>query len=159
MNSLYEINVHTPSGEEVSLAKYQGNILLIVNTASKCGFTPQFKELQNLYEKYQDQGFIVLGFPCDQFMNQEFETNKEILEFCQLNYGVKFPMFSKVDVKGSEAHPLFKFLISEKKGILTSEIKWNFTKFLVDSNGDVVDRYAPQTSPAKLEGKIIELLN
>jgi glutathione peroxidase len=159
MNSLYEINVHTPSGEEVSLEKYQGNILLIVNTASKCGFTPQFKELQNLYEKYQDQGFIVLGFPCDQFMNQEFETNKEILEFCQLNYGVKFPMFSKVDVKGSEAHPLFKFLISEKKGILTSEIKWNFTKFLVDSNGDVVDRYAPQTSPAKLEENIIELLN
>jgi glutathione peroxidase len=159
MNSLYEINVYTPSGEEVSLEKYQGNVLLIVNTASKCGFTPQFKELQNLYEKYKDQGFIVLGFPCDQFMNQEFETNKEILEFCQLNYGVKFPMFSKVDVKGSEAHPLFKFLISEKKGILTSEIKWNFTKFLVDSNGDVVDRYAPQTSPAKLEEKIIELLN
>ncbi|MBM7588390.1 glutathione peroxidase [Bacillus pakistanensis] len=159
MNSLYEINVQTPNGEEVSLENYKGNVLLIVNTASKCGFTPQFEELQNLYKKYQDQGLVVLGFPCDQFMNQEFETNKEILEFCQINYGVKFPMFSKVDVKGSNQHPLFKFLVSEKKGMLTSEIKWNFTKFLIDSNGNVFNRYAPQTNPAKIEKDIIELLN
>ncbi|MGG3736679.1 glutathione peroxidase [Aeribacillus pallidus] len=159
MTTIYDFTVEKPNGEQMTLSGYKGKVLLIVNTASKCGFTPQFKELQELYEKYKDQGFEVLGFPCDQFMKQEFDTNDEIMEFCQVNYGVSFPMFAKVNVKGKEAHPLFKWLTQEKKGLLSSEIKWNFTKFLVDRKGNVVDRFAPQTNPAKIEGQIQSLLS
>jgi glutathione peroxidase len=159
VTTIYDFTVEKPNGEQMTLSGYKGKVLLIVNTASKCGFTPQFKELQELYEKYKDQGFEVLGFPCDQFMKQEFDTNDEIMEFCQVNYGVSFPMFAKVNVKGKEAHPLFKWLTQEKKGLLSSEIKWNFTKFLVDRKGNVVDRFAPQTNPAKIEGQIQSLLS
>lgn len=158
MSSIYDLSVKKPNDEEVSLSGFKGKVMLVVNTASKCGFTPQFEELQSLYEEYKDKGFTVLGFPSDQFMNQEFENDEEIMEFCQLNYGVSFPMFSKTDVKGEDAHPLFKYLIKEKKGLMTSEVKWNFTKFLIDREGNVVKRYAPQTSPKKIKDDLEKLL-
>lgn len=158
MESIYDIQVTKSSGESVSLSDYKGHVLLIVNTASKCGFTPQFTELQALYEKYKDQGFAVLGFPSDQFMNQEFAENDQIMEFCKVNYGVSFPMFAKTEVKGANANPLFQFLTKKQSGLLIGSIKWNFTKFLVNKEGEVVDRYAPQTSPSKVEGDIQKLL-
>jgi glutathione peroxidase len=158
MTSIYDFTVAKSNGEETSLDEYEGKVLLIVNTASKCGFTPQFEELQGLYEEYKEQGLVVLGFPSDQFMNQEFDEQDEIIEFCQTNYGVSFPMYKKMDVKGKGAHPLFKFLTKEKKGLLVSDIKWNFTKFLVDKNGEVYERYSPQTSPRKIENDIKLLL-
>ena len=155
---IYSYSVAKPTGEKIDLEDYRGKVMLIVNTASKCGFTPQFEGLQELYEKYKEEGFEILGFPSDQFMKQEFDNNQEIMEFCQVNYGVSFPMFGKTDVKGEDAHPLFKFLTEEQKGMLGSEIKWNFTKFLVDRKGNVVDRFAPQTKPEKLEKDIKKLL-
>ncbi|KON90701.1 glutathione peroxidase [Rossellomorea marisflavi] len=158
MSSLYDLTVKKSDGSDVALEDYEGKVMLIVNTASKCGFTPQFKELQGLYEEYKEQGLVVLGFPCDQFMNQEFDDQDEILEFCQVNYGVSFPMFAKVDVKGKDAHPLFKYLTKEKKGLLLSDIKWNFTKFLISKDGEVYDRYSPQTNPRKIEDDIVKLL-
>jgi glutathione peroxidase len=158
VTSIYDFKVAKSNGEESSLEEYKGKVLLIVNTASKCGFTPQFEELQGMYEEYQEDGLVVLGFPSDQFMNQEFGEQDKIIEFCQTNYGVSFPMFKKTDVKGKDAHPLFKFLTKEKKGLLLSDIKWNFTKFLVDKNGEVYERYSPQTSPRKLENDIKMLL-
>jgi glutathione peroxidase len=158
VTSIYDFTVAESNGEESSLEEYKGKVLLIVNTASKCGFTPQFEELQGMYEEYKEEGLVVLGFPSDQFMNQEFDKQDEIIEFCQTNYGVSFPMFKKTDVKGKDAHPLFKFLTKEKKGLLLSDIKWNFTKFLVDKNGEVYERYSPQTSPRKLENDIKMLL-
>jgi glutathione peroxidase len=158
VTSIYDFTVAKSNGEESSLEEYKGKVLLIVNTASKCGFTPQFEELLGMYEEYQEDGLVVLGFPSDQFMNQEFDEQDEIIEFCQTNYGVSFPMFKKTDVKGKDAHPLFKFLTKEKKGLLLSDIKWNFTKFLVDKNGEVYERYSPQTSPRKLENDIKMLL-
>ncbi|WP_100332700.1 glutathione peroxidase [Bacillus xiapuensis] len=157
MNSLYDICVKKANGETISLSAYKENVLLIVNTASKCGFTPQFQELQKLYEKYQEKGFVVLGFPCGQFMNQELAENKEIIEFCQMNYGVTFPMFAKVKVKGSGASPLFNYLTKQQPGLITPSIKWNFTKFLIDRNGQVIARYAPQTPPFKIEKDIQKL--
>ncbi|MCM2607069.1 glutathione peroxidase [Rossellomorea marisflavi] len=158
ISSLYDLTVKKSDGSDVALEEYEGKVMLIVNTASKCGFTPQFKELQGLYEEYKEQGLVVLGFPCDQFMNQEFDNQDEILEFCQVNYGVSFPMFAKVDVKGKDAHPLFKYLTKEKKGLLLSDIKWNFTKFLISKDGEVYDRYSPQTNPRKIEDDIMKLL-
>jgi glutathione peroxidase len=158
VTSVYDFTVAKSNGEEAPLDEYKGKVLLIVNTASKCGFTPQFEELQGMYEEYQEDGLVVLGFPSDQFMNQEFGEQDKIIEFCQTNYGVSFPMFKKTDVKGKDAHPLFKFLTKEKKGLLLSDIKWNFTKFLVDKNGEVYERYSPQTSPRKLENDIKMLL-
>ncbi len=158
ISSLYDLTVKKSDGSDVALEEYEGKVMLIVNTASKCGFTPQFKELQGLYEEYKEQGLVVLGFPCDQFMNQEFDDQDEILEFCQVNYGVSFPMFAKVDVKGKDAHPLFKYLTKEKKGLLLSDIKWNFTKFLISKDGEVYDRYSPQTNPRKIEDDIVKLL-
>ncbi|MGF2614035.1 glutathione peroxidase [Rossellomorea vietnamensis] len=158
MTSIYDFNAVKPNGEEVPLSEFRGEAMVIVNTASKCGFTPQFEELQSLYEEFKDKGFTVLGFPSDQFMNQEFDNNEDIMEFCKVNYGVSFPMFSKVDVKGKGAHPLFKYLTKEKKGLMTSEVKWNFTKFLIDREGNVVKRYAPQTSPKKIKEDLDELL-
>jgi glutathione peroxidase len=158
MKSVYEFNVKMANGEEKSLKDYKGKPLIIVNTASKCGLTPQFKGLQELYENYKDQGLEILGFPCDQFNNQEFDNIEETTQFCQLNYGVSFPMFSKIDVNGDNADPLFNFLKEQKKGILSKNIKWNFTKFLVDKNGQVVERYAPTTEPAKMKNDLEKLL-
>jgi glutathione peroxidase len=157
--SVYDFTVTTIRGEEQSLADYKGKVLLIVNTASKCGFTPQYKELQELYEQYRGRGFVVLGFPCNQFGHQEPGTEEEIEQFCQVNYGVTFPMFAKVDVNGENAHPLFQYLKEKAPGVLgTKAIKWNFTKFLVDRNGNVVARFASQTKPSELKNEIEELL-
>lgn len=158
MESIYDYQVKNVQGEMESLDKFKGKPLVIVNTASKCGFTPQFEELQKLYEEYQDQGLEILGFPSAQFNNQEFENQNETMDFCQLNYGVTFPMFAKVDVKGKHADPLFEYLTSSQKGLLTEGIKWNFTKFLVDKEGNVVKRYAPQTSPRKIEEDLLTIL-
>lgn len=159
MSSIYDIEVKTITGELKSLSEYQGQVMLIVNTASKCGFTPQFKGLERLYEEYKDQGLIVLGFPCNQFLSQDPGNEGEIAEFCTLNYGVTFPMHSKVDVNGENTHPLYKFLKSNAKGLLgTEKVKWNFTKFLVDKSGKVVERYAPTVEPEKITSDIIKLL-
>ncbi|TWT05859.1 glutathione peroxidase [Planomicrobium sp. CPCC 101079] len=158
MNTVYDFEVKNTNGEIESLEKFKGQPLIIVNTASKCGFTPQFSELQSLYETYKDQGLQVLGFPSSQFNNQEFDNQEETMEFCQINYGVSFPMFAKVDVKGSTADPLFKYLSSAQKGLLTEGIKWNFTKFLIDREGNVIKRYAPQTSPKRIEVDLKALL-
>lgn len=155
MSSIYQFEAELLEGETKALADYKGKVMLIVNTASKCGFTPQFAGLEKLYEKYKAQGLEVLGFPCNQFGGQDPGTNKEIGAFCQRNYGVSFPMFAKVDVKGPEAHVIFRFLTREAKGILGSQnIKWNFTKFLVGRNGEVLGRYAPTTKPDALEADI-----
>ncbi|MGZ7881511.1 glutathione peroxidase [Acinetobacter soli] len=159
MTNLYQFEADLLEGETKSLADYQGKVLLIVNTASKCGFTPQFAGLEKIYEKYKEQGFEVLGFPCNQFGGQDPGSNQEIGSFCQRNYGVSFPMFAKVDVKGPEAHAIFRYLTREAKGILGSEnIKWNFTKFLVSRDGKVLNRYAPTTKPESLEEDIEKAL-
>lgn len=155
--NVHDFTATTIEGEEKSLADYKGNVLLIVNTASKCGFTPQFEGLQKLYEQYHDRGFEVLGFPCNQFGNQDPGSSEEISSFCQKNYGVSFQMFDKIDVKGDNAHPLYQFLTEEKKGILGGQIKWNFTKFLIDKEGNIADRFGPQKNPATLN-KDIEVL-
>jgi glutathione peroxidase len=157
--SIYAYSAKTIKGEEISLGEFKEKVLLIVNTASKCGFTPQYKELQQLYDEYYPRGFEVLGFPCNQFGSQEPGTEDEIAAFCERNYGVTFPMFAKVDVNGENTHPLFKYLKSQAKGVLGSEaIKWNFTKFLVDRNGQVVGRFASNVSPLKLKEEIEKLL-
>ncbi|ARF12950.1 glutathione peroxidase [Sporosarcina ureae] len=158
MVSVYDFEVKKTNGELLSLKEYEGKPLVIVNTASKCGFAPQFGGLQSLYEQYKEDGLMVLGFPCDQFNDQEFDTIDETTEFCQLNYGVSFPMMGKVIVNGDEADPLFNYLTTEKSGLLSKKIKWNFTKFLVDRDGHVVKRYAPQTNPAKLAEDVEKLL-
>lgn len=152
--SVYDFSAKTMLGEERSLKEHKGKVLLIVNTASECGFTPQFQGLQQLFETYQDQGFEVLGFPCNQFNSQDPGTDAEISHFCQSNYGVSFQMYSKIDVKGENAHPLFIYLTSETKGMLNSQIKWNFTKFLINRDGEVINRYAPQTKPESIEKDI-----
>lgn len=159
MSNIYQFEAELLEGDIKALADYKGKVMLIVNTASKCGFTPQFAGLEKLYEKYKPQGLEILGFPCNQFGGQDPETNKEIAAFCQRNYGVNFPMFAKVDVKGPEAHAIFRFLTREAKGILGSQnIKWNFTKFLVGRNGEVLGRYAPTTKPEALEADIEKAL-
>jgi len=158
MNTIYDFTVKLPNGKEKALKEYEGKPLIIVNTASKCGLTPQFKGLQNMYDKYQEQGLEILGFPCDQFNNQEFDNIEETTQFCQMNYGVTFPMFAKIDVNGENEHPLFTYLKEQKKGVLSKKIKWNFTKFLIDSKGKVVERYAPTTDPEKIEEDLIKLL-
>ena len=158
MKTVYDFKVKKTNGQEQSLSNYEGKPMLIVNTASKCGLTPQFKGLQELYDQYQEQGLEILGFPCGQFNNQEFDNIDETTEFCQLNYGVSFPMFAKIDVNGAAADPLFVFLKEQKGGVLTKDIKWNFTKFLVDRNGQVVKRYAPTTEPEKIKNDLEELL-
>ncbi|WHZ03599.1 glutathione peroxidase [Neobacillus sp. YX16] len=159
MTTVYDFTVKMTNGQEKSLKEYEGKPLLIVNTASKCGLTPQFKGLQELYEKYKGQGLEILGFPCDQFNNQEFDNIDETTQFCQLNYGVTFPIFAKIDVNGENTDPLFSFLKEQKKGMLSKNIKWNFTKFLVDQNGQVVERYAPTTEPFKMESDLEKLLS
>lgn len=160
MSTIYDISCQSIQGKDETLAAKKGKVLLIVNTASKCGFTPQFQGLEDLYQKYHAQGLEILGFPCNQFGSQDPGKNEEILTFCQTNYGVTFPMFAKVDVNGPDAHPLFKHLKAGAPGLLGSEaIKWNFTKFLVDQTGQVKERYAPATKPSDFEPAIKTLLN
>ena len=160
MNTIHDITCQTIKGEDQPLSGYKNKVLLIVNTASKCGFTPQFEGLERLYKQYQEKGFEVLGFPCNQFGSQDPGDNGEILSFCQTNYGVTFPMFAKVEVNGPDAHPLFQHLKNAAPGMLGSEaIKWNFTKFLVDKTGQVRERYAPTTKPEDLGKRIQSLLS
>ena len=147
---LYDFSAKLNDGREKKLSAYRGKVLLIVNTASRCGFTPQYKALQELYAKYRDRGFALLAFPCDQFGHQEPGDDDEIKSFCELNYGVDFPLFSKIEVNGKDAHPLYAFLKSQKGGLLGDSIKWNFTKFLVDKQGNVIERYAPTTPPERI---------
>ena len=157
--NIYDFEVKTIDGKIISMSQYKGKILLIVNVASKCGFTKQYEGLENLFEKYKDKDFMVLGFPSNQFANQEPESDEKIKEFCSLTYDVKFDMFSKIDVNGEKESPLYTFLKSSQKGILgTEDIKWNFTKFLVDKNGNVVDRFAPTTTPESIEKDVLKLL-
>lgn len=152
-------NVKSATGAHVSLSEFAGKVMLIVNVASKCGFTPQYKGLEELYQKYKDKGLVILGFPCNQFGGQEPGSDEEIQSFCQLNYGVSFPVMGKVDVNGASADPLFVWLKQSAPGLLGTElIKWNFTKFLVDKNGDVVKRFGPQDEPHKLAADIEKLL-
>ncbi|MDX1695628.1 MAG: glutathione peroxidase [Ketobacteraceae bacterium] len=159
MTTVYDFSGLNIKGEEVPLEQYKGKAMLIVNTASKCGFTPQYKGLEELYKKYKDKGLEILGFPCNQFGQQEPGNEEQITEFCELNFGVTFPLFKKIDVNGPEAHPLYKHLKSEAPGLLGSEaIKWNFTKFLVDQNGKVVKRFAPTDTPEKIEKHVQKLL-
>lgn len=156
--NIYDFKVKDSQGTEVSLSEYKGKVLLIVNTATGCGFTPQYKGLQSLYDKYQDKGFEILDFPCNQFGNQAPGTAEEIGNFCEINFGTTFKQFAKIDVNGNNAEPLYTFLKNQKKGLLGGNIKWNFTKFLVDKDGNVVDRFSPTTEPEKLSKKIEELL-
>lgn len=158
MTSIYDFSARTLAGKDVSLADYRGQVLLIVNTASKCGFTPQYEGLEKLYEQLHPRGLTVLGFPCNQFGRQEPGSAEEIGEFCRVNYGVSFPMFAKIDVNGPGAHPLYAWLKQQKSGLFGSRIKWNFTKFLVDRAGRVVARHAPATRPKDLEAPIAMLL-
>ena len=159
MATIYDFTVTNIHGKKARLDAYKGKVLLIVNTASKCGFTPQYKGLEALYEKYHGKGLEILGFPCNQFGAQEPGTEKEIASFCELNYGVTFPMFAKVDVNGTGAAPVYKYLKAEKPGLLGSEaIKWNFTKFLVDRKGTVLARYAPNDTPESMSGDIEKAL-
>lgn len=155
---IYSFSVKAQDGSEISLADYQGKVLLIVNTATGCGFTPQYEGLQDLYEKYQSQGLEILDFPCNQFGNQAPGSDEEITDFCQSRYGVTFPQFKKIQVNGEGAEPLYTFLKSQKKGVMGNNIKWNFTKFLVDRKGNVVERFAPTVTPEKLDEQIRELL-
>lgn len=157
--SVYQFNANTLTGDDVSLEKYKGKVLLIVNTASKCGLTPQYEGLEALYKELNEEGVEILGFPCNQFGKQEPGSSEDIASFCLKNYGVSFPMFEKIDVNGPTTHPLYQYLKSHAKGLLGSEtIKWNFTKFLVNKEGEVVGRYAPTTPPEKIKADIQELL-
>lgn len=160
MTTIYDFQAEMLEGEQKKFSEYQGKVLLIVNTASQCGLTPQFEGLEQLYQDYQSKGLIILGFPCNQFAHQDPLTNEEIGGFCQRNYGVSFQMFAKVDVNGSTAHPLYQYLTTEAKGILGSQkIKWNFTKFLINQEGKVIKRYAPLIKPEKIAKDIQKLLS
>ena len=156
--TVYDFVMTDAAGAEVSLADYKGKVLLIVNTATGCGFTPQYNALEALYEKYKDQGFEILDFPCNQFGEQAPGTDAEITEFCTINFGVSFKQFSKIDVNGENEAPLYTYLKTQKGGILGTKIKWNFTKFLVDREGNVVERYAPTVTPDRIEPRIKDLL-
>ena len=156
--NIYDFKVRNAKGVEVPMTEYQGKVLLIVNTATGCGFTPQYEGLQNLYDKYKDKGLEILDFPCNQFGHQAPGTEEEIQEFCTLKYKTTFPLFAKIDVNGKNAAPLFTFLKNQKGGFLGDDIKWNFTKFLVSRDGKVVERYAPVTKPEKIENDILKLL-
>ena len=158
MASIYDFTMKDVNGSDVSLSEFKGKVMLIVNTATGCGFTPQYVGLQELYDKYQDQGLEILDFPCNQFGNQAPGTNEEIVTFCVSRFGVTFRQFSKIEVNGANESPLYTYLKKQKGGLLGSAIKWNFTKFLVDRDGNVVERYAPTVTPDKIESKIKELL-
>lgn len=156
--SIYDFKVKSIDGENVNLSDYKGKMLLIVNTATGCGFTPQYEDLQDLYEKYQEKGLEILDFPCNQFGNQAPGSEDEIVDFCQSRYGITFPQFAKIEVNGKNEEPLYTYLKNKKSGVMGKNIKWNFTKFLVDKNGNVVERFAPTTEPQKIEKKIKEIL-
>lgn len=158
MTTLYDFSASTLADQEQALSDHRGKVVLVVNTASKCGLTPQFAGLEKLYQDHKADGLVVLGFPCDQFANQEYDSADEIAEFCQVNYGVTFPMFAKIKVNGKDAHPLYSWLRTEAGGMLGDAIKWNFTKFLIDREGNVVRRYAPTVEPSAIEADIRELL-
>ncbi|RRS02434.1 glutathione peroxidase [Aquabacterium soli] len=159
MSTVYDFTAETINGQPAPLSEYKGKVLLIVNTASKCGFTPQFEGLEKLWKEYGDKGLVVLGFPCNQFGSQDPGANDEIASFCQLNYGVSFPMMGKIDVNGGKAHPLYQWLVKEAPGILgTKSIKWNFTKFLIGRDGQVIGRYAPTDAPKALVSDIQKAL-
>ncbi len=155
---IYDFKVKDNEGQEVSLKEYEGKVLLIVNTATGCGFTPQYEGLQNLYKKYKEKGFEILDFPCNQFGGQAPGTAEEIASFCDARFGITFKQFAKIDVNGENEEPLYKFLKSQKGGVLGNDIKWNFTKFLVDRNGNVVERFGSATTPEKIDKKLEELL-
>lgn len=159
MTTLGDFTAKTLQGQERSLRDFEGDVVLVVNTASKCGMTPQYEGLQELFKKYGDRGFTILGFPSNEFAGQEPGSSDEIEEFCQVNYGVSFPMFEKTKVNGKQAHPLYQWLRTEKGGVLGDRIKWNFTKFLVGRDGQVISRYAPQTEPAELAEDIERALD
>lgn len=157
--TIYDFSANKLNGQKTQLSQYKGKTIVVVNTASKCGLTPQYEGLENLYNKHKDQGLVILGFPCNQFGSQEKGNSKEIEEFCELNYGVSFPMFEKIEVNGKGAHPLYKYLKSKLGGgILGKAIKWNFTKFVIDKTGKPVKRFAPTTRPEKMESFIEEIL-
>jgi glutathione peroxidase len=154
----YELEATALNGQTTSMKQFEGKTIIVVNTASKCGLTPQYEGLETLYQKYKDQGLVILGFPCNQFANQESGSAEEIKEFCQVNYGISFPMFAKVDVNGENTHPVFKFLKSKLGGLFGSKIKWNFTKFVIDKHGNPVKRFSPTVKPEKMESTIKKLL-
>jgi glutathione peroxidase len=156
--SIYDYHIKTSSGEDLALDAFKGQVILAVNTATQCGLTPQFSGLEKLHQDYKEKGLQVIGFPCNQFAGQEPLSNEEMAETCQLNHGVTFPLTEKIDVNGSNAHPIFKHLKKAKGGFLSSAIKWNFTKFLIDKEGKVVKRYAPTTKPEAIQGDIEKLL-
>ena len=158
METIYDFKALTSKGKELDFSQFEGKVLLIVNTASKCGFTPQFAGLEALNQKYKDRGLVVIGFPSGDFANQELADGSKAEEFCQLNYGVTFQIMKKVHVNGDEADPIFKYLKSQTKGLLGSKIKWNFTKFLISKDGDTIKRYAPTTEPADFEKDIEAML-
>jgi glutathione peroxidase len=157
-SKFYDFEAKLLNGKIIKMSQFEGKTVIIVNTASKCGLTPQYEGLEALYKKYKDQGLEILGFPCNQFGNQESGNAQEIEEFCQINYGVSFTMFDKIEVNGGNAHPLFKYLKSELKGTLGNSIKWNFTKFVIDKNGTPSKRFSPQTEPKEMEDYIKKLL-
>lgn len=154
----YDFNALSIDGKDISMSEFKNKIVLIVNTASKCGFTPQFEGLEKLYNQYKNEGFVILGFPCNQFGNQDPGKDNEIKSFCEINYGVTFPMFSKVEVNGDDAHPIFKWLKDEKSGLIVDAIKWNFTKFLLNRSGEVVDRFGSNKKPENIRKDIEKLL-
>ncbi len=157
-NDFYSLSVKNPRGEEIKMSEFKGKTVLIVNTATKCGLAPQFDGLEKLHQEYKDKGLVVLGFPCNQFLGQEPESNETVEETCKINFGVTFPLTEKIKVNGSDAHPIFKHLKKQKGGLLSSAIKWNFTKFLVNKEGKTVERYAPSTDPKDMEERIKYLL-
>lgn len=157
-NSIYDFKAVRNNGTELDFADYKGKVLMVVNTASKCGFTPQYKGLEALYQKYKDQGLVILGFPCDQFAHQEPGNDEEIAQFCEINFGVTFPLMKKVNVNGTDADPVFKYLKARTRGLLGSSVKWNFTKFLVSRDGTRIERFAPVTTPESLDKKIADWL-
>ena len=156
--SIYDFNAKDINGKDISLSKYKGKVLLVVNTATGCGFTPQYNALEALYKKYEEKGFEILDFPCNQFGKQAPGEDHEIKDFCEINFGVSFDQFSKIEVNGKNEHPLYTYLKSQKGGILGNKIKWNFTKFLINKNGEVVARFAPNVKPENIENDIIKLL-
>ncbi len=158
-NNFYQFSAKSLQGKDIKMETFKGKTVLVVNTASKCGLTPQFEGLEKLYQKYRDKNLVILGFPCNQFANQEPGDEKSISEGCVLNYGVTFPMFSKVDVNGENAHPIYKYLKNELGGVLGSKIKWNFTKFLIDANGKPIKRFSPTTKPEKIEKYLSKFMN
>ena len=158
MATIYDFKALRNNGQELDFAEFKGKVLMIVNTASKCGFTPQYKGLEALYQKYKDQGFVIVGFPCDQFAHQEPGDDAAIAQFCEINFGVTFPLMKKIEVNGKDAHPIYKYLKAETKGLLGGAIKWNFTKFLISRDGSRIQRFAPVATPESLDEKVAALL-